>query len=262
MDIYQDKNRCSGCTACLSACPLNAISMVADNKGYKYPQIDMTRCKECRLCQTVCQLYDSYSKKGKLQYLSLYVAKHKNEEVRTASSSNGIFAALTSYILNKNGVIYGAAIDEQRRISHQKAESVIEKDKFRVSEHYQSDLGSIFRDVKAKLDQNRYVLFTGTACQNLGLKAYLENKKYEKLILCDLVCQHKALRPSCRTCVFKDITGPSDITIDDFWGVETSKPDNFYNLGVILVLINTEQGEAVFKGIKNHLVYEASCISK
>jgi len=52
----------------------------------------------------------------------------------------------------------------------------------------QSEIGMVFPEIKSELEKGRDVLFTGTPCQVAGLKAYLGNTQYEKLILCDLVC--------------------------------------------------------------------------
>jgi len=68
-----------------------------------------------------------------------------------------------------------------------------------------------------------------------------------------LFYQHVALRPSCHVCVFKSVRRPSDITIGDFWGIESAKPNFDDNLGVSLVLINTRRGEVVFESARKAL---------
>ena len=42
-----DKSQCCGCTACASICPKNAIVMVPDGMGFKYPKVDVLKCTEC-----------------------------------------------------------------------------------------------------------------------------------------------------------------------------------------------------------------------
>ena len=37
--LYEKKENCSGCTACYAICPKEAISMVEDEEGFEYPQI-------------------------------------------------------------------------------------------------------------------------------------------------------------------------------------------------------------------------------
>lgn len=38
--LFKSKEDCCGCTACYAICPKMAISMVEDEKGFDYPQID------------------------------------------------------------------------------------------------------------------------------------------------------------------------------------------------------------------------------
>ena len=42
--LYKRKEECCGCTACYASCPQNAISMVVDEEGFEYPQIDVNKC--------------------------------------------------------------------------------------------------------------------------------------------------------------------------------------------------------------------------
>ena len=44
-----DKDKCIGCGACVSSCPVNAITMV-DGKS----QIDEDICIKCGTCQSIC----------------------------------------------------------------------------------------------------------------------------------------------------------------------------------------------------------------
>ena len=40
---------CLGCSRCINACPVQAITMVAH-----LPVVDPTRCMECEACMEVC----------------------------------------------------------------------------------------------------------------------------------------------------------------------------------------------------------------
>ena len=53
--LFKEKEECCGCSACYAACPKNAISMVADEDGFEYPQVDADKCIRCYLCLRVCQ---------------------------------------------------------------------------------------------------------------------------------------------------------------------------------------------------------------
>jgi coenzyme F420-reducing hydrogenase beta subunit len=187
MLAYKNKELCSGCTACMNICPFDAISMQPDREGFLYPVTDEKLCTDCALCQQICPFQNDFSIGDNYEQPKVYAAKHRDDNVRMNSSSGGMFTAISDYILSNNGIIYGAAFDEQFRVCHQKAENTKERDKFRGSKYVQSDLNRVFTDIKDELKKGRMVLFTGTPCQNAGLSAYLR-KSYENLYLCDIVC--------------------------------------------------------------------------
>ena len=54
------------------------------------------------------------------------------------------------------------------------------------------------------------------------------------------------LRPSCYKCKCKNGVSHSDLTIADFWGIDTLMPDFDDDKGVSLVLVNTEKGQQIF----------------
>lgn len=54
--LYRQKEDCCGCTACYAICPKNAISMVEDEEGFEYPQIDSEQCIRCYQCIKVCPI--------------------------------------------------------------------------------------------------------------------------------------------------------------------------------------------------------------
>ena len=47
---------CTGCGACNNCCPVDAIEMLEDQEGFKYPNIDMDKCISCGKCKKVCQM--------------------------------------------------------------------------------------------------------------------------------------------------------------------------------------------------------------
>lgn len=122
-----------------------------------------------------------------MDYPEVYAVKHKDLDIRMASRSGGIFTAVSDYILDNNGVVYGCMLTEDLKIIHQRSETYDGRNKMRGSKYVQSDMCNVFREVKKDLDNNRYVLFSGTSCQSAGLQAFL-GKKYEKLICVDIVC--------------------------------------------------------------------------
>ena len=52
--LYEKKEECCGCSACVSICPKNAINMQADEEGFLYPTVDASICIACYMCLKVC----------------------------------------------------------------------------------------------------------------------------------------------------------------------------------------------------------------
>lgn len=178
----KNKEKCNGCGICTLVCPVNAISMVEDSEGFFYPSIDNTKCIGCNKCKSICSNYNDTIKTG-----NAYLAINKNTEELSNSASGGMFYILAKYIIEKKGVVFGVEYDENLNVQHNYYETIEECKKFQGSKYIRSNLRDSFQKAKKFLEDNRYVLFTGTPCQCNALKTYLK-KDYEKLILCDIIC--------------------------------------------------------------------------
>lgn len=187
--VYDDKASCSGCSACYSICPKSAITMEKDEQGFPVPKVDEEKCIHCGLCEKVCPWKHAQARDEEA-ILKCYAAKHKDRGVIADSRSGGIFTALSDVILDSGGYVYGAALDGDFVTRHHRAASRQERDACRKSKYVQSELGSTFEAVRKDLQEGKQVLFSGTACQCSGLKAYLSGSgtNMDGLILCDIIC--------------------------------------------------------------------------
>ena len=184
----KDKADCCGCTACASICPKDAISMEPDTLGFKYPKVDLSKCIDCGLCEKVCAFNDHYDKSLNLKAPEIYAARHKDMHEIETSRSGAAFIAISDYILENGGIVYGAGYKDHFRVAHKRATTKEERNEFKGSKYVQSDLDGIFRQVKDDLKQGKKVLFSGTPCQTAGLNSYIGKKLRENLVLVDIVC--------------------------------------------------------------------------
>lgn len=188
IEVYNEKINCCGCSACYNICPKNAISMIDDEEGFSYPVIDENLCIDCGFCQNTCPLLKDDNCKNS-QEPEFYVAKHKDIDVLLSSTSGGAFTALSDIILNEGGVIYGVDFDAEFNIIHKRAHTHAQRNSMRFSKYAQSNLNSIFADIKRDLILGKKVLFTGTPCQTAGLKSFIGTGSISSnLYTCDLIC--------------------------------------------------------------------------
>ena len=178
------KDRCMGCSSCVNACPTNSLHMSADAEGFLYPELNQDSCIDCGLCSKVCPINKESTSTTPV---SCQAIKSRNEEVRMNSSSGGVFSVLAEHVLQEQGVVYGAALDENFEVRHIEVNSSKQLYMLRGAKYSQSIIGSTFQQAKAHLEHGKKVLFSGTPCQIAGLYAYLQ-KSYENLICVDIIC--------------------------------------------------------------------------
>lgn len=314
-----EKTKCSGCGACKNVCPKQCIEMLADEKGFLYPSVNESECVNCGLCNKICPILNP---KSNIKEKRAYAAYNTNDETRKVSSSGGIFGCIANEILNRHGVVFGAAYaDNFKSIKHIGVENKEDLPKLYGSKYLQSEIGDSYKSAEAYLKAEREVLFVGTSCQIAGLKAYLR-KDYDKILTVDVIChgtpsprvwkeyaaekesefQSKIvaadfrnkrfgwdksvvllllfangkeycalgskdeyikgflmnlyLRESCYKCICKGNNVLSDISLGDFWGIESVLPNFSDNKGVSAVILNTAKGKEIFDCIKDSLIIE------
>ena len=184
MLVSKEKNMCCGCSSCASSCPVKAIEIRKDEEGFDYPYIDENKCIKCNKCKLVCPLISNKDRNSEL--LATFAVKNKKNDIRMNSRSGGVFTALSDFILEKNGVVYGA-ISEDNIVFHERGSNSQERDKMRGSKYVQSSMKNCFEKIKQDLDNNLFVLFSGTSCQVDGLYSFLR-KDYNNLFTVDIVC--------------------------------------------------------------------------
>ena len=185
---------CTGCGACAALCIGRCITMAQDERGFAYPKIEESRCTGCGLCESVCPVRRRNTAAAEEAPLPEAVAGAvKNSSIKAQSSSGGIFTALAEQVLDRQGIVFGAAFLADLSVAHIAAENSETLSKLRGSKYVESDASACYAQVKKALQAGRQVLFSGTPCQNEALAAYL-GKAYENLLLVDFIC-HGAPSP-------------------------------------------------------------------
>ena len=175
---------CCGCSACAQICASQAITMVRDSKGFLYPKVDSKKCSNCELCTKVCPILNENA----IRFPNhVYALKNKNIEIRTNSSSGGIFTILAENTIKSGGCVYGAVFNEKWQVCHSRISEIKDIVRLRGSKYVQSQIGDIYIKVKEDLLAGINVLFSGTPCQVAGLNRFLR-KPYENLLTVDFVC--------------------------------------------------------------------------
>lgn len=182
----KDKEKCCGCTACASACPVGCITMEADEEGFLYPRVDPNACIGCNLCEKVCPITNRTGEEE--FYQQAFVLQARDKELLQDSTSGAAFSLLARQMFSKGGSVYGVGYDDDGMPAHKCANDEDALAEMRGSKYVQSDLLGVFSEIKRKLDRGEQILFSGLPCQIEGLLAFLGGAKPAGLVLVDLVC--------------------------------------------------------------------------
>lgn len=178
-------NYCKVCGKCVLSCPSDAIKIELCEFNYA-PVVDYSRCTNCKKCEKACNLSDEI-KKEDFKESSYYVAITKDRKIWKLSSSGGMFTEISRYILNQNGIVAGASfIQGKNLVEHIILENEIDLQKCRKSKYVQSNPTKVYKSIEKAVDDNRWILFSGTPCQVEPI--YEKYKNYDKLICLDLYC--------------------------------------------------------------------------
>lgn len=239
MPTLSPSNLCNGCSACQQTCPKNCITMQPDAEGFLRPVVDTQSCVSCGRCESVCTVLNPIEITAPLT--GCYAAYNTVESEREKASSGGVFLLLARWVINRGGVVFGAVFQEDFTVSHCYAEIEEAVYAFCGSKYVQSRLDNSYREVRKFLGEGRYVLFTGTPCQVLGLYHYLGGI-HERLLTADIIC-HGVPSP-------------------DVWKRYVNERSQKDNNGSIPKAIRFRMKDTGWSNYSVHFQYDSNCYSK
>ena len=182
------RSTCTACAACANACAHNAICFTSDNEGFNQPVINKDICVLCHKCEKVCPVLNA-PEHSVGREIHGYAATHKDADVLSRSKSGGVFYALAKYVIEQNGVVFGVRWNVKELCAeHAYVETIDELKQFQGSKYVQSEVGESLKQAIKFTKEGRLVLFSGTPCQIAGLYSMCKNKKYDNLILVEVIC--------------------------------------------------------------------------
>lgn len=193
--------RCTGCGACVAACPHDALREATDAAGFPYPALDASRCRDCAACQTVCPVLHTAAPEApateEAPQASAYVGACRSNAVLFGSAAGGLFSALALRTLRKGGAVLGAAFDGDFTLAETLAETHEAMTTLRGLKYPQALANGCFRAVRERLEAGRPVFACLPPCRAEALVRFLGGRP-EGLLLaetaCSGVCSPEAFR--------------------------------------------------------------------
>lgn len=180
--INEVKN-CSGCGLCYANCPVNAIQKVERERGATYFEANET-CIKCGKCIKLCPTFKDLQHEEQNTFWS---AAAKDKNATNLSSSGGAAYEISKEILNRGGVVYGAAWDiYSQSVKHLKVISVEDLRLLQGSKYVQSEIEKETYESVAVDIKNKKVLFIGCPCQVAAIRSLCGDQ--ENLYTVDIVC--------------------------------------------------------------------------
>lgn len=184
IEICKDfRNSCTGCGACIAACPKRCVSMRRDREGFDFPKIDVDACVSCGRCAAACP----NNADPVVSSLHRAWAFQEADGAALESSSGGAFHALALDMLACGGTVYGFAF-EGVRLAMKRATDEATLAELRGSKYVQGTIGDAYRAISADAVNGVSSLICGVPCQIAGVASLLTAKDRERTLLVDLAC--------------------------------------------------------------------------
>lgn len=203
---------CTGCGLCVHICPHNAIEMKPDEEGFLFPCIDTEKCTNCGRCVDRCPRCSNQEQEKPKE---VYACQAKDPELLVESTAGGLFPVMAQWILDNEGVVFGAAYDSNMKVVHRAARTMDEVATFNGSKYVQSDCAMALQEAVVVLKSGKKVLFSGTPCQIAALLTLCDDVPKENLYTIDVVC-YGVPSPGLFRAYLDTVEAAGDFKVTDF----------------------------------------------
>ena len=141
MRLVCEKDICTGCNACVSVCPKNAVKIVDTYKEFN-AYIDEDKCINCNICMSVCPNRAGVNMLRPQKWLQGWT---ENEFDRKISASGGVATAIAGSFLKSGGMVCSCAYESGSFIYKMISDEKL-LDDFRGSKYVKSSPGKSVPD--------------------------------------------------------------------------------------------------------------------
>lgn len=176
---------CTGCGVCSQECSLGAITMIANEEGFAVPKVTQEKCINCGKCVKKCPAINTVQQSFPISTKGCL----SKDKLLSGSASGGAFITLAKYVIEElKGVVYGAVFDKKINVVHTEGVCIEDVQKMQNSKYVQSNIVDILPEIKKRLKEGRFVLFSGTPCQVSAVLAHVGERLRSRLITVDIIC--------------------------------------------------------------------------
>ena len=127
-----DKDLCTGCMACVNACPKKCINIEQDSMGNLFPVIDYSKCVECKKCEKSCPINNNISTNFPNK---AYAVWSLDQQDRKTSTSGGAASVFYQQAISDNMYICGVEYDNDFHVKHTISRDIESILKFKQSKY-------------------------------------------------------------------------------------------------------------------------------